>query len=256
MKRIITLILAAVFALALLTGCSAKVSDAAVYDTVQQKDGNLVAATTITVTGYGKMTVKPDMATVSVGVRTDEATAELASSKNAEIVEKVLTAVKKMGINDDDITTENYSIYPNYVYNQADGTESVNGYQANTMLSVKCYDIENVGSVIDTAVAAGANQTYGVYFSIKDKSIYDKDLAKLAAEDALRQAEAYAEALGMKVKKVVSATTGAQINDPVIYVNADEAVAEEKDAVTTSGTSIQQGTLDVSANIIIKYIIE
>ena len=67
-------------------------------------------------------------------------------------------------------------------------------------------NVQNIGSVIDAAVNAGANQVYGVSFFISQER-FDAVKASLldkAAKDARVKADSVANALNMKVVGVKS----------------------------------------------------
>src|SRR3989344_3372001 len=72
------------------------------------------ASNTITVSGEGEVTAVPDTATFSVTIqeraRTVEAAQETATEKSNEIVDYL----KEEGIEEKDIQTTDYSVYPEY----------------------------------------------------------------------------------------------------------------------------------------------
>ncbi len=71
----------------------------------------------ISVSGTGKVTIKPDVADVSLGVQTQRDTAKAARDAAAQTMNSVLAALKSLGIADDDIQTSMLSINPVYDYN-------------------------------------------------------------------------------------------------------------------------------------------
>ena len=73
---------------------------------------------TINVSGQSKVTASPDFATISLGVLTEDKDAKVAQRANAESMDKVIKAIKALGIAEADIQTTNYSIYPVYNYKQ------------------------------------------------------------------------------------------------------------------------------------------
>src|SRR3989344_3586842 len=118
----------------------------------------------VTVTGEGRITYTPDIATITMGVQIDRApTALSALTQLNQRIEKIIPAVKEAGIPDADISTQNYSLYPNYNY--VDGVSYLSGYNANQQLTVKVRDLKQdsytISTVIDAASKAGANQIQG-----------------------------------------------------------------------------------------------
>lgn len=123
----------------------------------------------ITVVGTGKVTLKPDLATIVVGVQAQATTAAKAQSQASAATAKIIAAVKGQGVADADITSQWISLQPQYDYS-ANGAAPprVTGYQANQSLAVKVRQIDKAGPVIDAAVGAGANQVGGISFSVAD----------------------------------------------------------------------------------------
>jgi hypothetical protein len=66
------------------------------------------------VTGEGKAKLAPNNATVRLGVTADGPTAEVAKNKMNEVINKVTTEIKALGIQDKDIKTENISVYEDF----------------------------------------------------------------------------------------------------------------------------------------------
>ena len=244
MKNKIAVVICLVLSLMLFAACQTK-------NYVSSEDKQESVVPTITVTGQGKMTVAPDKAVLNVGVRTQASTSEAASKENAEIMDTVKNALKKFDIKDEDMQTQNYYVYENVRYNDNSGQEKVTGYTVENSLRVTVYDLDNLGKITDAAVAAGANQYWGVYFGIKDPKSYDKELAKLSVEDAKAQAEAYAQALGKKLGDVISITDGSMINEPMVYVEDSKNALAEPDR--ESETTFEPGTLELSSNITIRF---
>jgi hypothetical protein len=184
----------------------------------------------VSTSGTATVKVDPDKVTVTIGVETDGLTAEEAASKNAELMEKVLAALKELGITDDQISTSWYSVYPTYEYRSPPCIEiypqppecapknEIAGYRASNSLSVTLDADADVGKVIDTAVAAGANTVSGAYFFVSDERQQEirDGLIEKAIMNARSRADKAADAVDMNITGVKSI----QLNDvffPVIY---------------------------------------
>ncbi len=184
----------------------------------------------VTTSGTATVKVDPDKVTVTIGVDTDGATAEEAARKNAELMEKVIAALKALGITDDQISTNWYSVYPTYEYRSPPCIEIypqppdcvpknvITGYRASNSLSVTLDADEDVGRVIDAAVAAGANNVSGAYFFVSDERQQEirDSLIEKAIDNARSRADKAADAVNMNVSGVKSIN----LNDvffPVFY---------------------------------------
>ncbi len=161
-------------------------------------------------TGESEVTVKPDQATINIGVVTSAATAAAAASQNATQVTAVLDRIKKDIGDKGEIRTVGYSVNPNYVYPNPPNNNGpkISGYTASNTVRVILGDISLVGKVVDSATAAGANNINGIEFSVKDEAAVRGQALREAAVNAKRAGEAMASALGLKVVRVHSAETG------------------------------------------------
>ncbi len=126
--------------------------------------GSLVRS--ITVSGDGKVKVKPDTASLSIGVQATASTATEALNQANLSMSALIGALKGAGISDNDITTSGLSIYPQY----GSKNNAITGYQASNNVTVTIRDITTVGRLIDVAAsAAGDSITIGgVSFFVDD----------------------------------------------------------------------------------------
>lgn len=202
---------------------------------------------TITVNATGTVTIQPDMATVSVGVSTDDSDAKEAQKSNNEAAEKLITALKDFGLTDEQISTENYSLYPNYDYSKSKPT--ITSYTASHQLSVMVTDINTVGDVINTAVDAGANQSYGITFGVQDYGTQYQEALKLAVQAAQPKAEAIAGAASKQLGDMVSIMESGYGYNPA----GNARMYSEATAMDMGSMPVQSGTLDVTASISVVY---
>ncbi|MFZ5982518.1 MAG: SIMPL domain-containing protein [Patescibacteria group bacterium] len=162
----------------------------------------------VTVVGRGEVSYQPDTAVVNLGVQIDKAvSAEEALSKMNEKMAGIIGALEKLGIAKEDITTQNYSLYPQYDYK--DGASSVSGYNANQQILVKVKAVDenpdNLNQVIAEAGKAGTNQVLGINFEITNLNDLKQEARIKAIEDAKGKAGDLAKAAGIRrLGKVVS----------------------------------------------------
>lgn len=160
----------------------------------------------VTVTGEGRVSYVPDTATVTLGVQIDKAPSALSAlTQLNQKISKILPAVKEAGVPDSDITTQNYTLYPNYDY--VNGISYAAGYTANQQLTVKIRDLKSdsytVSTVIDAASKAGANQIQGITFDVSKLNDLQQEARIKALADARSKASALADAAGVRLGKVV-----------------------------------------------------
>lgn len=190
-----------------------------------------IAGTQLDIVAEGKTTRVPDIATVSAGVVSQATDAAGAMRDNAQRMTRVIAALKQAGIAERDIQTASIALNPQYRY-QDGKAPVITGYQASNTVSVRFRDIDKAGAILDTLVAQGANQIDGPNLSI-DKPAAALDEARLdAMKTARARAELYAQAAGLKVKRIISISEqqemGRPMPMPVMRMQAADAVAESK----------------------------
>lgn len=203
-----------------------------------ENDGEIV------VSGNATVWVAADMATLQVGVETVTTDVTKGQSDNAAAISAILTALKDAGVADEDLSTSNFNVYSGYDYS---GKNPVRNYTVTNMLTVTVRDLDKVGSLIDTAVAAGANQIYGLNFlSSKENEAFQKALTR-AVEDAKAKAETLAQAAGVTLgalEEISSASTGYDYGVSNVYD------AKEMNA---GGSTIVAGDVQVYATVTLTY---
>ena len=158
----------------------------------------------ITVTGVGTVLGRPDTMTVTIGVNVvrptvSEATAEATASATA-----LFDALEAAGVAEQDIQTQNYSISPQYRYDEGSAPE-LTGYQVSNTVLAKIRDVDTAGTVIDAAVAAGGDSSIvqGIGFSVEDDTERLAEARAKAFADARAKAEQLAELAGVELGQVV-----------------------------------------------------
>jgi len=212
------------------------------------------ATNTISMSAEGRVNAKPDLGTVSVGVLTTSKTAKEAQDNNNKSINQITEAVKKLGIADEDITTSNFSIYPNYIYEG--GRNEISGYQASQTLTVKVRGIdastETLNKVLDTAVALGSNQLQGVTFGFADADNLKQQARTQALEKAKIKAQELASQAGLKLGRIVSISESGSSDYPVPYY---DMARSEANGMGGGGVapSVQTGSQDVTASMTVIF---
>jgi uncharacterized protein YggE len=160
----------------------------------------------ITVSGQGRIAYQPDIANVNLGVRIDKAAkAEDALTQLNSQMNKIVDAIKKTGVAAEDIQTQNYTLAPHY--DSKDNILNLTGYDANQAILVKVRDIKDksdlVTKVVSAATKAGVNQINSITFENSKLSDLKQAARLKAIADAQAKSGAIAQALGVKLDKVV-----------------------------------------------------
>jgi uncharacterized protein YggE len=159
--------------------------------------------TTITLNGKGSVDRAPDIAMITVGVSVEAPTASAAMADQTAKMNGVFNAVKAAGIADRDMQTSNLSLNPVYDYPERQQPK-LRGYNASNQITIKVRDLKNLGKTLDAVVKGGGNTIHGIQFSV-DKPEATQNEARVAAiRDAAAKAELYAQAVGYRVKRIVT----------------------------------------------------
>lgn len=209
----------------------------------------VIRAGTVTVQGTASINLKADYASVNLGVNTKGATVAEAQKANSEIMDKVIAAIKKQGVAEEDIVTNSFNVYPNYDYQYSKLTEgdSVAGYQVENMLMVTVRDMGVLSGVLDAAMSAGANQSYGITFNSSKQAVTYDEALKDAIADGARKAGLMAEASGKTLGGLLS------MEENQYSYNLYGASAKTMDAQAAAGTPILAGQITVTATVTLVY---
>ena len=159
---------------------------------------------TIVVTGHGKATAPPDMATIQTGVITQAATAQQALQANNQAMQQLLSVLKQNQIADKDLQTSQFDLSPQYKTDERGRDPQIVGYRAANQVRVRVRNLPRLGQVLDALVSAGSNQLNGISFEIDDPTGVLNQARNRAIADARSRAELYAQAAGVRVGKVIS----------------------------------------------------
>ncbi len=200
--------------------------------------------------GEATVTAKPDRAQITIGVLTQAASAQLASSQNASQTTAVLDALRRSLGASGQLKTSGYSISPDYQYSKDGSASKVIGYQASNAVLVTVDDLSLVGKIIDAATGAGANNINGIEFTLRnDEAVRAQALAEAAAK-ARANAEAIAKALNLQVVGIVNAEA---TEPPVMRPLFAQA---KVGAQLNAPTPIETGTLDIHASVVVSLQIQ
>lgn len=229
MKKIIKII-GAVLAVSLFTSCT-------INKTVEKR--------TITVTGSSSVKVTPDTACVDFEVYTTSWIAKQAVADNATIMNRVIEAIKAVGITEENIKTQDYSIGQEHSWQNG---KKINGkYAVTNTITLVVHNTDLLGQLIDDAVKAGANGVKSLTFKLADNSSAMRQARTAAVKQAQDTAALLAGASGSKLGPALKITeSNASYPAMVMY----DMVAEE---ASKNATSIQTGKLDINASVTITF---
>jgi len=203
----------------------------------------------ITVVGTGTASGTPDVAHISVGVDTDSDSVQKAVETSKDKMTALLDALKAAGVADKDIRTSNYSVYTQQ-QPSPDGRTTISvSYRVSNQVEVTVRDVSKLGDILDKAVAAGANNIYGVSFSVEDTSKLEADARAKAIADAKARAASLAQLAGVQVGDVLSISE-------VIGGGVQPLYRTDAVGLGGGGTPIQPGELSVDMSVQVTFAIK
>ena len=161
----------------------------------------------INVQANSSISVPADLASFNIKIKSREKTVTEARENTARYANRVVDAIKKLNISEDDIQTTSFNIYPEtrWIEKKDDfGTYSestIIAYSVENSINVLVRNLDDLGKVIDEATIAGENQIQinNINFSISNINSYEKKLRENAAINAKNKAQTYVESLGLKL---------------------------------------------------------
>jgi len=217
-----------------------------------QERGDFREPPVLRVSATAEVSVQPDHAVVRLGVLADAADAASAQNQVNETMQRLLDAMRDLDVPEQALRTEDLSLYPVYSNPRfSDGGEQqeprIVGYRASNVLSVEVAELARIGAVIDAGIGAGANQLQGITFGARNDAGARAEAMRLAVEEARIQADAVADALGMRITGVREVVVGEyNVRPPIPF-------AEQRLAADIASTPVQPGQVDITASVSVTY---
>jgi uncharacterized protein len=202
---------------------------------------------TVQVSATAEVRAVPDTAMISAGVVTQNPTAKAAMQANATRMSAVMEAIKAAGIDAKDIQTSGINLQPQYRYAE-NQPPVVTSYQASNTVNVRIRKIDGIGPVMDALVAKGANQINGPSFMLANEEAALDQARKDAVARARKRADLYAEAAGMRVRRIISISEGGGMQQPMPMMRS--MAMEAKQAMADTPVAPGETSLSVTVNML------
>ncbi|AFC31717.1 hypothetical protein PM3016_4985 [Paenibacillus mucilaginosus 3016] len=198
----------------------------------------------VEVTGEASVSAEPDRAVIVLGAVTENASLSEAQAANTEAVNRIIAALTALPLPREAIATADYRIEMQYVYE--DGKQRFTGYRVTHLLQITLDEPSRAGTVVDTAVASGANTVTSVSFRLARPQPYYHAALSAAVQEAQRKAGTVARTLGVRLSPQPQLVEELSlVPEPIPYQTA--MLADSK------VTPLQPGTLQVTASVKVVY---
>lgn len=200
--------------------------------------------------GQGEAKVTPDRASVMLNVQTRASTAAGAGAENASKTRAVLDALGKLGLSRDQLATEGYSVYPEMQYDKNGGAPRVSGYVVTNTVRAETKRPEQVGTIVDAALGAGASMVNSLSFYAASIDEARRQAVGAAVVNARADAEAMARAAGGTLGGLLELSTGGPTVPPrPMY----EMSMRSKGAMQAEQTPVNPGQQTVTVFVTAKW---
>jgi len=216
---------------------------------------NIPAKNTLTVSGEGKIYVKPDVAIVEMSVISQNKDVKVVQNENDQKMQEVVNFLKESGIDEKDIKTLQYNLQPEYDYNWCRTGDfpvycppKLVDYILTQSVQAKIRDLNRVGEIIGNLSSVGVNQISSISFTIDN----DAEVKNLARKEAIAEAKTKAQMMAseanIKLGKIVD------INESIAgLVSPRMNYAKQVSADEALGAPIEVGTNEVVVSVSVTY---
>lgn len=239
---------------------------AVVYGLVGLKQYTVVgsdvpAMNTITVSGEGEAIATADVATFTFGVSHEAETAKEAQAQVTEIMNQALAYLDEQEVEEKDVKTTNYSVYPRYDFVRIqcitfpcdDGRRELRGYEVSQSVQVKVRDLDNAGTVLGGLGEIGVTNVGGLNFSIDDPDALMREARQEAIAEAKAEAKALAEDLGVRLVRITHFSEGGRGGRYMMAKSTAAFFDEDAAMMLESVPEIPVGENTITSNVTITF---
>lgn len=191
----------------------------------------------------------PDVAQLGAGVMTRADTAREALTENSQAMDRIIARLRELGIAREDIQTSNFSVSPQYDYNQGTGEQVFRGYNVSNQVQVTLRDLARAGDILDALVSTGANSIYGPNFMLEDDAATKEAARTEAYARGQRMAQDYARMAGYTGIRLLEISESVQNAGPM----PQPAMARMSADSAEAAPPIEPGQVGTGVTITVKY---
>jgi len=202
----------------------------------------------LSVTGDGTVYATPDIAKFQFGVQQTGKDAATVQDQIATKIDSVKAKLKDLDIDDKDIKTVEFGIYPDY---NSTGNQ-VRSYTGRHMLEVTIRDLDKADEISGAVVTAGANQVQNIQFTVENPDQWYQQARTQAIQQAKDKAKQLADAAGIKLGKLLSINEYTS-NGPIYYADTPAGYGVGGGPMPTKDSGVEPGSLELHANVTLVY---
>lgn len=228
---------------------------------INKLDSSADMVATISVNGTGEVLAVPDIGQFSFSVNADGETADAAQEASGTKINAILAYLKEQGVEDKDIKTANYTLYPKYRYEERvcafnsycpPGERIEDGFEVDQTVTVKIRETDKATTIIAGVGEQGATNISGLDFTIDDMEALRTEAREKAIADAKEKAETLAQQLGVRLVRIVSYYEN-NGNYPEPYYDTKVMTMEATESAGFGGAELPVGENSTTASVSITY---
>ncbi|HEU4642318.1 MAG TPA: SIMPL domain-containing protein [Gemmatimonadaceae bacterium] len=198
----------------------------------------------------GEARVTPDRATIYIGVQTRASTAAQAASENARKQRAVIDTLRALGIGESQISTVNYNVYPEQIFQpeKGDKTPRIVGYNVTNTVRVEVRKLDGLGALLDAALAKGANAINSLDFYSSNEDEARRSALAAAVARARGDAEALAKGAGGTLGELLEVSSAPMSTPPIPFATAKMSMRAE-----AAPTPINPGEQTVTVSVMARW---
>jgi uncharacterized protein YggE len=213
--------------------------------------GTAAQPRTLNVSGNGTVYLTPDIAYIYIGVHTEEPAIATAVSNNNTRTQALVDALKNAGVAEVDIQTSNFSVYSTSSYDNLTGQSTGTKYAVDNTVYVTVRDLTRLGSLLNTAVEAGANNINSITFDVADKTAAMAQARQKAMTNASSLASELAQTAGVQLAEILDVSYSD--NSPIPYYGMGGGGGA---AAANATVPIQPGLTQITVTVSVTYTIK
>lgn len=237
-----------IFVLTLILFFGAKVAN-------EIKAGNFIglapaSASTIQVTGEGRVYASPDMALLNIGVVSEAGTVKQAQEETTKKMNEITGFLKKQKLDSKDLKTTSFSIRPIYSFDERRlKRRTITAFEVRQSLEVKVRDFDKLGVILEEVSRLGANEVSGPQFTIEDKDKLEEQARDQAIRQAKQKARELARQLDVRLVRIAGFNESGSLPIPFFTETRSDFAKAEEGAIP----SIEPGENKITKQVTISY---
>jgi uncharacterized protein YggE len=227
------------------------------FDAINHPNGQVAS---ISVSGEGEVTAKPDIATVTFTVRESGKSVPEAQKLAEAKIAAGIKALETLGVNKDkDVKTLSYNVNPKYETQQVGycngyvcppGKTVVNGYEVTQSVTVKVRKVDQAGEVLGALGKVNITEISGPDFTVDDMDKVQSDAKAIAIKNAKEKAEVTAKALGVTLGSITAFSDDNGGYYPMYRASMSSGMALD---AKTEAVTVPQGENVIKSRVTITY---